>query len=259
MTAASATALAMASRSPTDLDPGGEQARSWVLDELGKGEYHDSRSLVERLAGWVADRLAELSGTPSSAGVSLPPLVIAVVAVVIAVGIGYLLTRVRVERRERSSPRPVLGDSLVSADRLRSRASTAMAEQRWSDAVLDLTRAVARDADTRTLLTDARSLTAHEIGAQLAVVFPGQVDAVRRSMDLFDAVAYGGYAAVRADAQLLRATDETLRHTRPELSHPTGARPAGPGADDTADHLADDFADTPGPSRESVWTTGGRP
>jgi hypothetical protein len=75
----------------------------------------------------------------------------------------------------------------------------AVREGRWNDAVIDFTRAIAREAADRTLLSDAPSLTAHEIGAQLAPVFPEHAEATARTMDLFDSVRYGRYAATEAD------------------------------------------------------------
>ena len=79
-------------------------------------------------------------------------------------------------------------------------------------------RALARGAADRTLLTDAPSLTAHEIGAQLAPVFPEHEPAIRRTMDLFDAVRYGRYAATEADAGIVRDTEATLRKAKPVLA-----------------------------------------
>lgn len=236
---------------PGDLDPSGEEARRWVGEELAKGEYQDTRSLFERFMRWLGDLLADLQDNQGTGGVSLPPLVIGVVVVLILAGVAYLLTKIRVEQKTVADRAAVLGDSQLSADQLRERAAAAMAEGRWGDAVLGLTRAIAREADDRTLLTEAPSLTAHEVGSQLSVVFPTHGAEAMAAMDLFDAVAYGGRHATRDDAETLRATEETLRRARPELPK-SPRRPGSPRA-------GTPNAGTPSTdAEESLWTTGAR-
>ena len=239
---------------PADLDPSGDEARRWVADELAGDGYRDTRSLFERLMRWLGQQLADLQDGQGTGGVSLPPFVITLVVVAAAVGIGYLLTRVRAEATTVADRRSVLGSSALTPEQLRVRGAAAMAENRWDDAVLDYTRAIARDADNRTLLTDAPALTAHEIGDQLAAVFPADAGAVHATTDLFDAVAYGGRRADRADAETVRSTEETLRRARPELtrtlagSTPASSEPAARAGDSRTDP---DYA-------ESLWTTGTR-
>ena len=146
---------------PADLDPSGDEARQWVGDELAGGDYRDTRSLFERLMRWLVKKIGDLQDNQGSGGISLPPFVIAIVVVVILAGVAYLLTKIRVEQKTLTDRPSVLGDSQLTAEQLRERATAAMADGRWGDAVLDLTRALAREADDRTLLTDAPSLTAH--------------------------------------------------------------------------------------------------
>ena len=234
---------------PADLSPSPDEAHRWVAEELSKDEYQDRRSLLQRFFEWLTERFNDLQGQHGSGGVSLPSFVIAGLVVVILVVLGYFASKIRRERRTVHSRATVLGDSTLTADQLRARASTAMTQERWGDAVLDYTRAIARDADSRTLLTDAPSLTAHEIGRQLAVVFPDHVDPLTRAMDLFDAVAYGDQVAMQQDANAVRAADELLRRARPRLPD----RPRSTPDDDTMQ------ADSVGESaREanSLWTTG---
>ena len=252
-TALSATSVS-GTAVPADLDPSGDEARRWVTDELAKDGYRDTRSLFERLMRWLGQRLADLQDGQGTGGVSLPPFVIALVVVAAAVGIGYLLTRVRAEATTVKDRRTVLGSSALTAEQLRVRGAAAMSENRWDDAVLDYTRAIARDADNRTLLTDAPALTAHEIGDQLAAVFPAHAGAVHASTDLFDAVAYGGRRAERTDAETVRSTEETLRRARPDLTRtPAGSAPAGSAP---AARVGDSRADPD--AAESLWTTGTR-
>lgn len=246
---------------PADLDPSGDEARRWAADELAKDGYRDTRSLFERLMRWLGQRLADLQDGQGTGGVSLPPFVIALVVVAAAVGIGYLLTKVRAEAATVKDRRTVLGSSALTAQQLRVRGAAAMAENRWDDAVLDYTRAIARDANDRTLLTDAPALTAHEIGDQLAAVFPAHTSAVHASTDLFDAVAYGGRRAARADAESVRSTEETLRRARPELIRTPSASllaASAPATSSRAARVGDSPVDPDPDAAQSLWTTGTR-
>lgn len=255
-------------RLPLDLDPSTDQARQWLSDELARSEYHDTRSLFQRLMDWVVERLADLQGTQGTGGVSLPPVVITVVVILLAVGLGALLTRVRVESRTTTARPTLLGDSALTAEQLRAEAEAAFAAGRYDTALLAWTRAMARDAERRTLLPDAPSMTAHEVGAALQVVFPSHASAVTRTVDRFDAVAYGGAEASRDDAAGARETDDTVRQARPVLTSrrseppPAGpgmppGPPGGPGPSADGGPSAHRGAD-PATGREpaSVWMTG---
>lgn len=235
---------------PMDLDPSTDQGRQWLAEELAKSEYHDTRSLFQRLMQWLLDRLADLQSSQGGGGVSLPPFVITLVVVVLVVGVLYLVTKIRVESKTVASRATLLGDSVLTAERLRREAERAFAQERYGEAVIAWTRALARDAELRTLLPDAPSMTAHEVGAVLAPVFPRHAERIASAMDLFDGVAYGGRAASRADAELTRDLDGTLHTSRPALparrdqeASPSAYQP--PSRDQTA-----------GSDDGSVWLTG---
>lgn len=222
-------ASTVSSALPSALDPDPDTARSWLAQELAGNAYQDRRSLLQRFLDWVGQRLSDLQSTPGRGGVSLPPFVIAVLAGLVVVALVVLATRVRRERRAVGTPSAtVLGDSTLTAAQLRERAERALAEGRYDDAVLDLVRAAARDADDRTLLTDAPALTAHEVGVRLSQVFPDHAAAVTRATDRFDAVAYGRLAASREDAVDVRTTVDTLRRARPRLTAAAPVPPTGP-------------------------------
>jgi type II secretory pathway pseudopilin PulG len=241
---------------PGDLDPSTEQARQWLSDELARSEYHDTRSLFQRLMDWLVERLADLQSTQGTGGASLPPIVITLVVVLVVVGVALLLTRIRVEGRSVRERSTLLGDSVLTAEQLRREAVRALAAGRFDDALMAWTRAIARDAESRTLLPDARSMTAHEVGAALAVAFPNQVADISHTMDRFDAVAYGDQAASREDATNARSTDAALHAAKPVLSTRTarGSRGGGPPPPATTGTSG---AGTSEP--DSVWLTGVRP
>ncbi len=240
-------------RLPFDLDPSTDQARQWLSDELARSEYHDTRSLFQRAMDWVLERLGDLQGTTGTGGVSLPPVVITIVVVLLVAGLGSLLTRARIESRTVAERKTLLGDTAQTAEQLRREAETALSEGRFGDAVLAWTRSMARDAERRTLLPDARSMTAHEVGAALGVVFPTHVAAVDQTIDLFDRVAYGRAEATRDDTLAARTTDDTVRTARPVLS-PTRRRE--PPQDDRASGPPPTPRPGPDADTPSIWMTG---
>jgi hypothetical protein len=245
-------------RSPADLDPSTDQARQWLSEELARSEYHDTRSLFSRLMDWIGDRLADLQRTQGTGGVSLPPVVISLLVVVLVGAVLYLLTRIRVESKTVRQRATLLGNTVQAADQLRRDGERALAEGRFGDAVLAWTRALARDADQRTLLPDARSMTAHEVGTALRPAFPDHADAIYRTMDIFDAVAYGDRPASRDDALLARSTDEALRSAKPVLQSSRSGQAFGDARDGDGMPAAPAEVTTGAGSAEnsSVWMTG---
>lgn len=241
---------------PLDLDPSADQARKWLSDELVGSEYQDTRSLFQRLIDWLVERLADLQSTQGTGGASFPPLVITIVVVLLAAGIFFLLTRIRVESRAVTERTALLGESVLTADQLRREAERALADDRFGDAVLAWTRAIARDAESRTLLPDAPSMTAHEVGTALAAAFPAQATEIGRTIDLFDAVAYGDAEASREDAVTARSTDAALRETKPVLP-PRAARGSGNG-DGMPLASPEPAAGSSEGRSDSVWLTGVR-
>ncbi|HVD64165.1 MAG TPA: DUF4129 domain-containing protein [Lapillicoccus sp.] len=241
---------------PMDLDPSTDQARQWLSDELARSEYHDTRSLFQRLIDWLTERLADLQSTQGTGGASFPPLVITLVVVLLVAGIAFLLTRIRVESKAVTERTTLLGDSVLTADQLRREAERAFAENRFGDAVLAWTRAIARDAESRTLLPDAPSMTAHEVGTALATAFPAQAAEIGRTIDRFDAVAYGGAGASREDALAARSIDAALRAARPVI--PTRAGRSSRDGDGMPPSSPAAAAGTSGNRPDPVWLTGVR-
>ncbi len=204
---------------PSELDPSGPQAREWFAQELAKDDYADGRSLFQRIMAWIADQLARLmstQGTPGE-GYAVSPVLTALVVALLLGFLGLALTRIRANRHTLEQAGAVLGDLDLTPVQFRDRGAAALRDGRWDDAVLDYTRAIAREAADRTLLTEAPSLTAHEVGTQLTPAFPAHAGWIASAMDLFDAVRYGRYAALETDARSVAELDGVLVKTRPVL------------------------------------------
>lgn len=202
------------------LDPSAPEARQWLSDELAKADYQDTRSLLERFFSWLQSLLNRATPTSSNPeGYTVPQWLIAALVVLLIAALALLASRVRAERRAaQDSMGPVLGGLDLTSAQFRARGEQALAERRWSDAVLEFTRALARGAADRTLIHDAPSLTAHEIGSALSPVFPADAGEIRRAMDLFDGVCYGGHRASETEALSVRDLDSSLADRRPVLA-----------------------------------------
>ncbi|WP_406831922.1 DUF4129 domain-containing protein [Pedococcus sp. KACC 23699] len=201
---------------PARLEPGNDEARRWLRDELAKPAYRDTRDPLQRamdaIGRWLSDLLNGMHG-PSN------PLPTAVAVLVTLALVALVVHTLRFVRRTRRGPgegaSAVLGDERLTAAQYRTRAEQALDDGRYADCVLDALRAVAAGAVERTLLEDVPSLTAHEIATRLESPFPGQAQDLRAAANRFDAVAYGGQEATRSDAERLLALDRTIATARP--------------------------------------------
>lgn len=207
------------------LDPGVEEARSWLAHELASPAYADDRSLLQRFLDWLQQHHSGFDGQVGAPGWALPVVLVVLALVVVAI----LLVAVRRSPTvSRTGPGTgVLDEPQLSADGYRARAESALLRGDVAAATADAFRAVAADAAERTLLDDVPGRTAHEIGAALTAVFPAESSAVLGAADLFDRVVYGRAAVVPDDARSVLDLDSRLRATRPVLTAVQASRPAG--------------------------------
>jgi Domain of unknown function (DUF4129) len=194
------------------LQPSGDEGRRLLRDELVHGEYH-RRDLLRRLLGWLWRRLE--GGVGAASGTDwLKTLVTMLVGALLLVGLVLLLSRVRRDRRRREHAPAVLTGARTSADELRRRAESALADGRHTDAVVDAFRALAVRQVEQGRLADQPGTTAHEVAATLATAYPHHGERVGRGADLFDATFYGDRPASRADAATLLELDDDLAGVR---------------------------------------------
>lgn len=190
------------------LDPSGDEARSLFERELVRPEYHD-RDLFQQLLDWL-DRF--VNGTIDAAS-DAPPLstFAAMVAfLLLATGLGLLLSRARRTARVARGRSAVLTDETVTARELRERAERALAEGRNVDAVVDGFRAIAVRQVERGLLDDLPGATAHEVAVAVGAAHPGQRQQVDSTAALFDSVRYGDRPASAAQAVGVLELDDAL-------------------------------------------------
>ncbi|NDK90192.1 DUF4129 domain-containing protein [Gordonia desulfuricans] len=200
------------------LSPSNDEARQWVRDELSSSNYQpDQPSWLDRLSDslsrWFGERAFE-----AIFGDNTWSIVFAVVIGVLALAlIGYSLRFVRRRRKAPSAVdiEPVLGTESLSAKAFRARAEQLLAAGDFDGCVRDAMRALTRRSAERSLLTDAPSLTAHEVAVRLRGPFPGHVHELLTAASLFDSVAYGGRHATEAQARSVLDLDTALKSTRP--------------------------------------------
>lgn len=211
---------------PARLDPGNDEARRWLRDELADPAYRDTRDPLQRaldaFGRWLSDLLSGVHG-PSR---PLPTIVAAVVALLLLALAIFALRYVRRTARGRGDDHlPVLGTETLTAAEYRARATRALDDGRYAECVLDAVRATAAGAVERTLLQDAPSLTAHEIATRLGPAFPEHSVALRSAADLFDAVAYGEQPATRDQAREVLRLEAAVAGARPRRveREPVGA------------------------------------
>lgn len=193
------------------LDPSPDEARSRVRRELLKPEYHD-QNLVERALNavdrWLGSTLDAAAGTPTlSAAAAI------VVAVLLVAALGLLVSRVRAAPRAETVG-AVLSEEVVTATELRSRARTALAEERYEDAVVEGFRALTVGQVERGRLDDRPGTTAHEVADALAADRPALRSRILDGAMLFDLVRYGDREATREQAVAVLALDDELAGVR---------------------------------------------
>ena len=193
---------------PPPLDPSPDEARRLLEQELLRPEYHRSDVIQQ-----VLDGVDRVLGGMIDAASGAPPLstFAAMVAfLLLALGLGWLLSRARRTARAERDRAVVGADELLSAAELRRRAEQALAEGRNSEAVVGGFRALAVRQVERGWLDDLPGATAHEVARAVAVAHPAVRDRVERTAAVFDGVRYGDRPATRAQATEVLALDDDL-------------------------------------------------
>lgn len=197
--------LATPLRVPVDI--GREAAAAAARRELARPEYHrGGESLAQRIGGWVIRQIQTLFSRAAevSPGGWLGLLVLAVLVVAVVVAI-----RVRVGPLGRASRAgtPLLAGPPRSAAAHRAEAEALAAAGRWSEAVRERLRAVARGLTERGLLEDRPGRTADELGRELARLLPGHSALFGAATRAFDDIWYGGRAGTPEDYATVAAAD----------------------------------------------------
>lgn len=196
---------------------GREAAQQAAADELSRSRYAQE-SLLERVWRWLEETFAALLAQVGDGGPG--GLLSLVVLVAVLAGLVALLawSMRRVTRTRRTRAALVFADAVTTADEHRRAAEQHAQEGRWSAAVQERVRALARTLEERDILSPAPGRTADELAAEAGDLLPALSSGLGTAARLFDAVTYGEIAGTPEDYATVRELDETLHTTEPALS-----------------------------------------
>ncbi|HEX4814296.1 MAG TPA: DUF4129 domain-containing protein [Nonomuraea sp.] len=205
-----------------------EEAARRAANELLKPEY-DKESLLEefwrRVNQFIGDILDAATGGGEVGGVIASMLIVLIILTVIVL-VSWQLRAT--SRRNATVTGGLYGARAMTAAEHRQAAGHLAAEGRWSEAIQERLRAIARDLEERALVDGMPGRTADELAAEAAEALPGFAAELAAAAGSFDEVTYGGVPGTHAAYDAMASLDDRLRQARPVSM---GTVPAGVGAD----------------------------
>jgi hypothetical protein len=202
------TWLLTAALSAPPLDPSPDDASTLLRRELVRPEYHE-HDVLQQVLDWVG-RMVDGAVDAASGTPPLSTFAAMVAFLLLALGLGWLLSRARRTARAARDRAVLPTDLTVTAADLRARAERALAEGRPEDAVVDGFRALAVRQVEHGRIEDRPGATAHEVALALGAAHPDQQPHVDRTAALFDAVRYGDRPATIDQARGVLELDDAL-------------------------------------------------
>ncbi|SDH76531.1 protein of unknown function [Nonomuraea jiangxiensis] len=192
-----------------------EEAARQAAQELLKPIY-DKEPLFDQIYRRVTQFLGDLVDTATGGGTA-GGVIAAVVIVLIILGLVLLISwQLRRTARKRGLPTGGLfGERAMSAAEHRAAAARLAAESRWTEAIQERLRAIARDLEERALVDGMPGRTADELTREAAVALPGFTAELAAAARSFDDVTYGGTPGTRQAYETMTSLDERLRQARP--------------------------------------------
>ena len=203
---------------PADVpvDPDGDQAREWIIQELAKPEYQAAQpTWFDRLseAFWNWLNSLDLSGGGAA---QAPLLVILIVVIAGALVAAFLIFGVPRLRHRSAGVGSLFGEEeMRTAEALRRAAELAAKNRDWAVAIEELFRSIARRMAERVLVSTSPGTTAREFARKAGTVFPAFDERLVGSGALFDRVRYLGEPGVEADYDRLAELERDLRFAKP--------------------------------------------
>jgi hypothetical protein len=211
---------------PVDVpvDPNGDEARKWLIDELAKPEYAAAQpTWFDRLSAGFFHWLSTLKFTLGD-GFQAPVLVIVGVVIVAALVTAFLIFGPpRLGRRSAVAGALFGKDDARGSDELRRAATAAARSGDWATAIEELFRALARGLAERTIVTTTPGTTAREFSVRAGDAFPQFAPQLASVAGVFDGVRYLGAYGTEAEYRDLETLEAAVRSARPALLEPVGA------------------------------------
>ena len=212
--------VALLSALPGDVpvDPDGETARQWIIQELSRPAYQAAQpTWFDRVSSAFWDWLRSLD--LSKAGAIQLPILLIVGVVILATVIAAFLIFGAPRRGHRST----LTGSLFGehddrdAETMRRSAEIAAAKGDWTTAIQEMFRSIARGLAERTVLTISPGTTARDCAVHAARSFPALGDRLAQAARDFDDVRYLGRDGTPDAYRRTAALAGDLRAARPVL------------------------------------------
>ncbi|TDD07529.1 DUF4129 domain-containing protein [Nonomuraea diastatica] len=209
---------------PIDREEAARQATRELLDPA-----YETESLPDRIYRWVMQFLGDLVDAATGGG-SAGGIIASVAIVLIILGVILLISWQlrRSARKNAPATGALFGERAMSAAEHRQAAERLAAEERWTPAVQERLRAIARDLEERALVDGMPGRTADELAAEAAVSLPGLADELAAAARSFDDVTYGGVPGTRDAYTQLAGLDDRVSQARPvpiASPAPAGAAP----------------------------------
>ncbi|MCU1601001.1 MAG: putative integral rane protein [Frankiales bacterium] len=191
-----------------------EAAQHAARDELARKQYQDAKPpWAYRLLNYLFEQIDK--GLSKAAGVTPGGALGLVVVVLLLVGLGALVYwRARPTGITRTGNALFGTGALVSAADHRRRAEEHAGAGRYDEAIRERLRAVARELESRGVLDPRPGRTADELAREAGAAVPAVAEPLRRAVQVFDDVWYGGRAADAAGYAVLVEVDGVVREAR---------------------------------------------
>ncbi|MBG0828071.1 DUF4129 domain-containing protein [Planomonospora sp. ID67723] len=194
-----------------------EAAQEAAARELAKSTYPKESwwdRLLEGARDWLGDLIDSASGVPGG-WFSIILLILIILGVALPV---LSMARRATRARTGDGGGELFGGPSRTAAEHRAVAEAHAAAGRWSEAIRERLRAIARDLEDRAVVERLPGRTADELAAEAARVLPGAAAELAEGARLFDDVTYGDLPGTAEGYRRMAALDELLRQARPVLS-----------------------------------------
>lgn len=194
---------------------GRDEAAGRALRELLEPQYAQEPlfdRVMRHVRQFIGDLLDTIPGGGAAGGV-----IAAIVILLLLVGIAMLIAwQVRRSRRRRAAAAGELfGARRLTAAEHRQAAEEHAAAGRWTEAIRERLRAIARDLEERALVDGMPGRTADELAAEAGRALPPFAADLERAARSFDDVTYGDMPGTPEAYAFMTGLDERLAAARP--------------------------------------------
>ncbi|MFI7134546.1 DUF4129 domain-containing protein [Nonomuraea sp. NPDC050153] len=203
-----------------------EEAARRAAEELLKPAYEKESwpdLIYRRVMQFLGDLVDRAAGGGTAGGI-IASVIIVLIILALIVLISWRFRKAT--RKNALTVGGLFGERVMTAAEHRTAAAGLAAEGRWTEAVQERLRAIARDLEERALVDGMPGRTADELTREAALSLPGFATRLAAAARSFDDVTYGGVPGTREAYEAMTDLDEQLRQARPV--------PVGAGAAATA-------------------------